>query len=60
MFTIGADPQAKSNNGFTPLMWACRKGNKEVSALLLEHGELPLYIYIYILLKCLEFSVMPR
>ena len=51
--TIGADPQAKDNNGGTPLMLACRKGYKEVSALLLEHGEPPLYI----LLKCLEGSV---
>ena len=52
-FTIGADTEAKDYNGFTTLMWACRRGNKEVSTLLLEHGELPLYI----LLKCLEWSV---
>ena len=52
-FTIGADPQAKENNGITPLMWACIEGHKEVSGLLLEHGE-PLYI----LLKCLECSFL--
>ena len=52
-FTIGADPQAKDNNGCTPLMLACSNGHNEVTALLLEHGELPLYI----LLKCLECSV---
>ena len=52
-FTIGADPQAKDNDGDTPLMWACHLGHKEVSTLLLEHGEPPLYI----LLKCLECSV---
>ena len=34
-------------------MLACVRGHKDVSALLLEHGELPLYI----LLKCLECSV---
>ena len=38
---------------YTPLMLACQFGHKEVSKLLLEHGELPLYI----LLKCLECSV---
>ena len=45
-FTIGADTEAKNNNGMTPLMWACQNGYKEVSALLLEHGEVPLRIYI--------------
>ena len=53
LYTIGADPQAKDKDGYTPLFWACYEGHKEVSGLLLEHGELPLYI----LLKCLEFSV---
>ena len=53
--TIGADPETKNNNGLTPLMWSCLEGHKEVSALLLEHGELPLYI---IMLKCLECSVL--
>ena len=27
-------------------MWACQNGYKKLSALLLEHGELPLRIYI--------------
>ena len=36
---IGADPKAKDNDGDTPLKWACTNGLKEVSALLLEHGE---------------------
>ena len=39
-FTIGADPQAKTNAGYTPLMCACQEGRKEVCAVLLEHGEL--------------------
>ena len=43
--TIGADPQAKDNNGSTPLLLACGRGHKEVSALLLEHGEPPI-VYI--------------
>ena len=39
-FTIGADPQAKTNAGITPLMFACQRDHKEVCAVLLEHGEL--------------------
>ena len=39
-FTIGADPQAKTNAGTTPLLFACDRGHKEVCAVLLEHGEL--------------------
>ena len=39
-FTIGADSQAKDNDGCTPLMFACDRGHKEVCAVLLEHGEL--------------------
>ena len=38
-YSIGADPKAKDNIGDTPLSWACRKGHKDISALLLEHGE---------------------
>ena len=52
VFAIGADPQAKDNHRQTPLIWTCLNGHKKVTALLLEHGELPLYI----LLKCLECS----
>ena len=39
LYTIGADPKAKDIDGETPLMWTCRRGHKDISALLLEHGE---------------------
>ena len=39
LYTIGADPEVKDNDGETPLTCACRKGHKDLIGLLLEHGE---------------------
>ena len=36
----GADTEAKDKDGWTPLMYACRYGHREVAAALLDHGEL--------------------
>ena len=38
-FSTGADPEAKSHTGLTPLMVACKNDRREVANLLLEHGE---------------------
>ena len=38
-FTTGADTEVQDNAGFTPLMYACSEGHKDVVAHLLEHGE---------------------
>ena len=37
-FTTGADTEVQNNTGWTPLMYACSEGHKDVVAHLLEHG----------------------
>ena len=36
----GADTDAKDSSGWTPLMYACAHGHREVAAIILDHGEL--------------------
>jgi ankyrin repeat protein len=38
LLSVGADVNAKDNNGITPLHWACNKGHVQVFQALLEHG----------------------
>ena len=41
LLEAGANPQEKSNSGWTPLHWAARNGHTDVVALLLEAGVNP-------------------
>ena len=49
-FSTGADPEAKSHTGLTPLMVACDNDHRQVANLLLEHGEQPQYCSVWQLL----------
>jgi ankyrin repeat protein len=38
LLSVGADVNAKSNDGWTPLLWACFNGHSQVVIELLQHG----------------------
>jgi ankyrin repeat protein len=38
LLSVGANVNAKDNEGWTPLHWACRKGHVQVAKEILEHG----------------------